>query len=134
MAQVKSVTLGHGEVRFFKKVEATPTTTRRNGNVTVKNVGQPGSPAYFEVSYMIFCTIGERDHDYQNIIHCKVRVDEQDGMTPYFEIEDAAARQLAPMLREIADLVDAQVTAGDSQEADGSAIESNDAGVGDARS
>ncbi|MDN3645079.1 hypothetical protein QWY75_02525 [Pontixanthobacter aestiaquae] len=104
------VNFGFGSVQFIKEVEATPPTTKVEGNVTINNAGVAGKPEHFLVTFMLSCAddgpISQRD----NIFHWTVAVSDLPRDTPYSEVEEAAARKLAPMLREVAESVEKLVS------------------------
>jgi hypothetical protein len=115
MIELNSVSFGNGDVTFIKEVEATPTTSETTGNVTVKNVGHPGVPAYFEVTFMLGCDWQDGPIQFSNFFHLKALVLGKSRESSYLAVEAEAARSLAPMLRMIADDVEGQVAVFDAK-------------------
>lgn len=109
MPTIKDVQIHHGEVKFVPEIEATPTTTKTEGNVTINNMGQPGYPAYFDVGFFISVDIEESGLESMNSIHWNVPVQRNDDTAPYREVETQAALLIAPMLRAAADLIEKKV-------------------------
>lgn len=99
MIELKQVRYGNGSVRFFGQVEPTPTTSETHGNVTVNNMGKPGSPARYEVTYMISCDFEMEGVQLNNTFHWDVALTGVHRDDPYAGIEAEGARQLPPMLR-----------------------------------
>ncbi|MGH0244376.1 hypothetical protein [Sinorhizobium meliloti] len=113
---ITQVKFGNGNIRFNSKVDAVPATSKTTGNVTINNAGQEEIPAHYETSFMISVYGEERGIEFSNVFHWNdiVPIDRADA--PYREIEDAAARRLAPMLRAVADQVDQEMAAFDARE------------------
>jgi len=104
-----AVGFGYGSVTYRYEIEAVPPSSKTEGNVTINNSGSPGCPAHYEVEPMI--TV---DHDaggviFSNTFHWKVVVVGLPKNAPYSEIDAEAARQIAPMLRDAANLIEKQV-------------------------
>lgn len=109
MAKIDGVEIRNGSVVFTRAVEEVPSSTKREGNVTINNVGSPGVPAYFEVSFMLNSNFSDGAIKSSNVFHWHCIVPAENSDQSYQKIEDDAARQIAPMLRELADLVEGQV-------------------------
>lgn len=114
MTELKSVDFAYGSVTFYKKIEAVPTTTKREGNVTINNMGTPEIPSFHEVSYVLTCNFGDGPREFSNTFHWEVRVEDKGRNAPYGEIEAEAARKIAPMLRAVADEIERAVAEFDS--------------------
>lgn len=117
MPEVKDVSFGYGSVRHVREVEETPTTTHVNGNVTVNNMGRPGVAGHFEVTFMISCDVEDEGHEVRNVFHWTSIVPEPSKTAPYLEVESAAARQLAPLFRQVAQALEDQVKDFDAKNA-----------------
>jgi hypothetical protein len=115
MIELKQVRYGNGSVRFFAEVEPTPTTSETHGNVTVNNMGKPGSPARYEVTYMISSDFEMEGVEVNNVFHWTVALTGVHRDDPYAGIEAAGARQLAPMLRAVADQIEKEVAEFDAE-------------------
>ena len=102
MPKLGDMTIRFGEVRYRKEVEPIPATSETKGNVTINNQGQPGVPEHFEVSFMLNCPFEDAPVDYSNVFHWTVIVLGHGKDTPYSKIEAEAARQIVPMLRDVA--------------------------------
>ncbi|MDB5678649.1 hypothetical protein [Sphingomonas bacterium] len=109
MASLIEAEIGYGSIKFIKAIEPTPTTSETEGNVTVKNMGSPGVPAYYDASFMLHAKHDKSGVTFSNIFHWNVIVNAKTIDAPYSEIEGAAALQIAPMLRELADEIEKQV-------------------------
>lgn len=107
MVQINTVGLGYGDVVFTKAFEGRPRTEKREGNVTVINEAIAGKPAYFEVSHMLNVEVDADGDTYHNIFHLKSRISGEDEDVSYKAIEALGFRNLAPMLRAIADRIEA---------------------------
>jgi hypothetical protein len=109
MTTLKEVRIGNGSIQFMNAVEPTPASRETTGNVTIVNEAKPGSPAYFQVSFMIDTTFENGGIDFNNIFHWTVVTDEKDYRAAYRSVEDRAARLIAPMLRSLADKIEADL-------------------------
>ena len=109
MLELKNVRYGNGSVRFFAEVEPTPTTTETRDNITINNMGQPGTPARYEVTYMIATEFEMDGVEIRNTFHWDVALTGVNREDSYVGIEAAGARQLAPMLRAVADQIEKEV-------------------------
>lgn len=118
MVEVRGVRFGYGAVTFHNEVKAKKATSKTTGNVTINNSAQPGSPAHFDVSFMLSCDLTEGGLDFTNIFHWSVMVVPEAGKPAlYGEVEGEAARQLAPMLRAVANTIEAEVAKTDAKSA-----------------
>lgn len=117
MADLKDVRYGNGSVRFFGEVEPIPATSETRDNITINNMGQPGEPARFEVTYMIACDFEMDGVEVNNLFHWTVALTGVHRDDPYAGIEAEGARQLAPMLRSVADQIEKQVAEFDADRA-----------------
>jgi len=115
MVTTTEVEFGYSSVVYRQEIPAVPTTTQRDGNVTINNIGTPGVPASFEVTSMITADHEAGDVKFHNIFHWKVVLVGLPKDAPYSEVDAEAARRLAPMLRDVADLIEQQVKAYDER-------------------
>jgi hypothetical protein len=117
MANLIDVSFGHGTLRYFSAVDEVPATSKTTGNVTVNNMGSPGSPAYFEVSFMLSADFEEGGMTRTNIFHWNVSVLDMNIKSSYRDVESEAARKIGPMLRQLADSIEKQVAEYDARKA-----------------
>jgi len=108
----------NGTVRFIPEIIATPETKKTTGNTTIINKATTGRAAYFEVSFFISETHEVDEISASNMFHWKCAVPATKDARPYFDIESAAAHQIAPLLRELADLIDESVANTDKETAE----------------
>ncbi len=109
MSEIKRVNITNGSITYIAAEEPVPATTRVDGNVTINNAGQPGSPGHFETSFMISVQSEAQGKIVNNVFHWNDIVSIESDGSPYREIEDKAARNLAPMLRAVADQIDREI-------------------------
>ncbi len=109
MAEISDVQLGFGAIAFRGGVAAEPASVVRQGNVTVHNEAKPGQPMSFEGSFQISCYSKEDAISLFNVFTVNLPVVGEPADSPYSAIESKAARQIAPMLRSIADEVERQI-------------------------
>lgn len=103
----KTVNITYGKVAYRHEVPPVPETSRVEGNVTIKNVAQPGIPAYFQVDFRLDC---EFDKDeplgVSNSIFWTVNVTGLGPDASYKDIEAKASEQIVPMLRDVAEILE----------------------------
>jgi hypothetical protein len=113
MASIKDFQMGNGSVTFRSEIEPTPETreTSKQGSVVVNTINSAtqGVPAYYEVSFMLNTTIEHDGVVASNIFHWTCLVSEKSDRAQYRSVEDQAARQIAPMLRSLADKIEASL-------------------------
>src|SRR4051812_28930475 len=115
MATIQKLQIGNGQVAFVTKVDPTPTTSETSGSVTINNIGRPGKPAHYEITFSISVdSLEGRVEGYNTFLWNEIVLDERDDV-PYREVEAKAARQIAPMLRAVADQVEKEVAAFDAR-------------------
>lgn len=111
--QVKDARLGNGSITYMREIEPRPETreTSRHGNVTTNIINQAieGVPAHYEVTFMLNSTFETEGIQAHNVFHWNCVVVEKNERAPYRSIEDQAARQIAPMLRSLADRIESQM-------------------------
>jgi hypothetical protein len=107
MANLKEVTFGNGSINYVRKFDGRPESTEKNGNVTVHNSPIPGIPGHYQISFMINSRFEQDGVEFSNIFHLNCVVSEQSDHAEYRLVEDQAARQLPPMLRSLADKIEA---------------------------
>jgi len=109
MSKLKKLSIGYGQVLFKAKIDAVAKTTRVEGNTTINNMGSPEVPANHQVNFYLGATCDADGKEHINGFSLDVVVHGIDPKASYFEIENAAALLLAPLLREIANDVEKQV-------------------------
>ncbi len=109
MTTVEAARFGNGQVEYRSEVEPVPPTSEKTGNVTVNVTGSEGVSAHYKVTFMIQAELEESNHALNNIFHWSLVVPSEDENASYRDVEDQAARQIAPTLRAVADLVDQQI-------------------------
>ena len=111
---IKDVSIGHGSVTYFSEIKPRPETkeTKHHGNVTtnVINAAVDGIPAHYGVTFMLNSTFETEGIETQNVFHWNCVVVEPDDLARYRSVEDQGARQIAPMLRSLADQLESQLT------------------------
>lgn len=117
MFEVNLRKFGNGSIQYNGKVEAVPATSETTGNVTINNAGQDEVPAHFETAFMISAEINDGGLIVYNTFHWNDVVQADGAEVSYREIEDKAARRLAPMLRALADKIDQEMAGFDEREA-----------------
>lgn len=122
MPTIKAASLfGNGSVKYIPQIDPRPETreTARHGNVTTNiiNSGQPGFPAHYEVTFMIQTIVDHDGIETNNTFHWGCIVPEQNDRAQYRSVKDQAARQVAPMLRSLADKIEADLPKFDDQSA-----------------
>jgi|GEM_PF-6844327 len=113
--ELKRIGFGLGSISFHPKVDEVPASSARQGNVTINNAARPGTPAHFIVSNHIACDFEHEGVEQHEYINWGVVVTGFDGHARYGEVENAAARKLAPMLRALADEIEETLKENDSQ-------------------
>ena len=80
-------------------------------NVTVNliNAEKPGRPAHYEVDFQLDCKLNEGPIGFGNHFYWKVVLLGLPPDAPYSTIEAQAARQIAPMLRHVAQRIEEAV-------------------------
>lgn len=104
MPKILKVKFGNGSIAYRQEINATPETSETEGEVS-----NPGQPSHFKTSFMLNISGEEGGIEFSNVFHWDGVVLAEDHQTPYREIEDAAARQLAPALRAVADLIEQDI-------------------------
>lgn len=106
MPELNELSFGFGQVEFRSAIAEVPATSKTTGNVTVNNAGSPGGLEHFATSFMLNARFAQDGIEFSNIFHWNSAVTGLARETPYSQVEDAAARQLAPMLRAVADRIE----------------------------
>ena len=109
MPKLVDAFIEHGEIAYVPEVPTVEPTSETTGNVTINNMGSPGTPAHFVVTFSTnatFETSGVRSSLY---LRPNVVVTGESKESAFEAIEGLAAKCLAPMLREIADKIERQV-------------------------
>lgn len=100
---------GSGGIAFTKRVDPRPGTEETKGNVTIVNQAQPGEPSHFVASFRIEATFEVEGLQTTNVLLWDVVIPEDDQFAPYRSVEDRAAKLIAPMLRSVADKLEADL-------------------------
>lgn len=109
MLSLKAATIGNGSINYVKEYEGRPETKEQDGNVTIINKAIPAIHAHYQASFMINSEFEIDQFKCSNIFHLNCIVAERNDHAPYRSVEDRAARQLAPMLRLLADKLEADL-------------------------
>lgn len=109
---------GNGSIRFIPKVDAAPGTSETTGNVTVHNAGRPEIPSHFETTTTIQIKIEAAGISAYTSFHLNDIVLAEQADVSYRQIEDKAARRIAPILRALADQIDEEMARFDEKEAE----------------
>jgi hypothetical protein len=104
------VKLGFGHVLCVPAVPETPETHETGDDGVHIHTSSPAQEAYCEVQFMIDCSNKDLSNPISNIFHWTVRLAGDKADVPYSQVEAEAARLVAPMLRDVADRVEKQVT------------------------
>lgn len=115
MPRISAVEFENGKVQFNPKRDAIGPTSEIDGEIAIHNYGLPARPAHYQVSFVITFECEERGVRYRDMSHWTCMLLTDDDTLSYREVESRAARQLAPMLRAVADQVEEQVAAFDAQ-------------------
>ena len=111
------VKFGFGSMAYIPEVEAVPEKTEKVNDHTYIHTGSAGREAYSQVTFYLDCKFGPEDDRISNPISWTVRVPGKlKGDTPYAQVENEAARQIAPMLRAVADQVEKLVADAEASE------------------
>lgn len=115
MSDIEVTDFKSGTIRFEKKIEAVPATTKTEGNVTINHTGSDEIPAHYVVDFTITAveTVNEiASYNYwswSTVVLC----DDEDAS--YRDIESQAARKAAPALRAVADQIETLVAEFDNK-------------------
>jgi hypothetical protein len=113
MATLENLEFGNGRVTYVSKVDPTPRTERSdtNGNVTINNIteAQPGRPAFYDVTFILTANFENAGVKFSNVFSWECVVPEESDRAQYRSVEDQAAKQIAPMLRTLADQIEADL-------------------------
>jgi hypothetical protein len=109
MSDLKEVKLGNGSIEFVPKFEGRPASTETTGNVTINNSEIKGIQAHYTVSSFINSTYETDGIEFSNMFHWNCVVLEPSDHAAYRSVEDRAVRQIAPMLRALADKIEAEL-------------------------
>ena len=115
MVNVRETSVGFGTVRLIGKVDPVLETVEKHGNVTVRNAGSAGQPAYFEVAHQIQFYTEQSGISLFNVFSLTIPLTDILPDTPYTQIELEAARQLALVLRSCAQQIEALVMASEAK-------------------
>ena len=117
MFELKNIAFNNGTVLFRAKIpgKAETNTTEKNGNVTINNItpAVPEIPAHYEVSFGVGFTVATEGLSSANYLQLNLVIADDSDRASYRSVEDRAARLVAPMLRSLADKVEAGLPAFD---------------------
>ncbi len=106
---------GNGSVVYYRAVEpqAETKTTSRVGSVTINNITprSEGSPAHFEVSFMIRAEAECDGLNWTQHIATSVMTPALHSEETYVHVEDRAAQMLPALFRALADAAQAELDA-----------------------
>jgi hypothetical protein len=107
---ITRIEIQNGSITFFPAVEAEPAVNRSetNGNVTVNTIrSEVGAiPDYFSAVFTIKGFYEIDGVEFSNWLNVESVVTSNGRAAPYHDVEDAAARQIPGMLRQMADKVE----------------------------
>ena len=110
MQKLNSASVGHGSVTYVAEQPSIPDSSETTGNVTVNVFGREGRSACWAVSYQISVDFENGGGPSLGLLGWEVRLPaEAPADARYHEVEAEAARQIAPMLRAVADSIEKQV-------------------------
>lgn len=113
--EVESLVLGYGAVTYRNAEEGKPATSKATGSLTLTTGPVEGVPEHFQVSFRVKYKIASGEMLISNDFYLLTTLTETPHTTPYIEVEHEAAKQLAPMLRLLADEIERQVAASEAQ-------------------
>jgi hypothetical protein len=99
----------NANIEWDNGVEAVPATSKKEGNVTINNMGTPGRPAHFTASFSMYAKADVEGQETVMYFTPSIPVSGFDKSAPFIEVEDAAVLKLAAFLRAIADDCERQV-------------------------
>jgi len=105
MSKVTNIRLESGAVTYVPEREAIPPSKEIDGNVTVNNTGNPGSPAHYAISFNVGVYAENEGVKSISNVYWNDSIVAETRNAPYHEVEDESARRLPAMLREAADLI-----------------------------
>lgn len=106
---IKLEQLRYPDIAFSNEVPAVPATTERDGNVTINNAAQPGSPAHFMSAVSIPITTTWNGVTMNSSIYLNLAVPAESARTQYREVCQRAVDQIAPLLRSLADQIEQEL-------------------------
>ena len=110
MPDIVRAIMESGRVQFIRERKPESETTRTYGNVTIHiRHSHAAIPAHFQVSFNITVDHEEQGLAIQHVFELSQIVLNQNDAAPYREVEAQGARQLAPMLRGVADQIEKAV-------------------------
>lgn len=106
-------TFQNGSVRFVPPTPGRPETREKVAgsltDITIVNSETKGSPAFFEVSFFISCSHDVDGIETSNAFTLETVVPAADNESSYSQVEDNAALQLPGLLRDLAELIEADI-------------------------
>ena len=116
MQNLKSATLTFGSVLLIPDQPAQPDQSETRGNLTVNVVGKPGKPPRWMATYTLNCEFESDAGRYTNVLGWTVQLPAENvHEARYFEVEAEGSRQIAPMLRAVANEIEKVVAQYDSE-------------------
>lgn len=105
----------NGVIQFNNGIPEVPATSETEGIVTITNAGRPGTPASFEVTFKIVSEFDVDGIGCNPYISMMIPVAVTDKGLPFVEVEERAAEHIGPILRALAEKIEAQVLASKSE-------------------
>lgn len=102
---------GNAAITFVPERAAQPPKSETTGNVTLRTEAHPGTPAYFEATYIISGHLERDGIRLHSNLHISVPVTGHPADAPYRSVELEAAARLPDALRSLADAVEKELAA-----------------------
>lgn len=109
MTTLISARIKNGEIAYVSGQQNTPLTSETMGSVTIENPGSTDRPAHFMTPFLIEAQMEAGGIKFSNVLHWNGVVLGESDDAPYRQVEDKAARTLAPMLRAFADQIEQEI-------------------------
>lgn len=119
-------TIPNAEIYWVNEIEAVPKTTKRDGNVTINNMGSPGRPGYFSVSFRMNAKFETGEISESLWFTPTVPIIGATKDISFGELEDQAMHELPAMFRALADDIERQITTWDAGLEDDSSTTTTD--------
>lgn len=101
--------MNNGSIAFIPQVDARPARSTV-GNVTAISEETEEVPAHYEATFMLQSLFkAANEVTFSNVFHLTVVVPDTSISALYRDVEDRSAQQLAPMLRALADRIEADI-------------------------
>jgi len=117
---LKEAVVTNGTIVFRRavpsKAESTETTHQNGVTVNVHSQAVAELPSHYEVVFAVNSMFEQDGIETANFFSLSTCILETSDHAPYREIEDKGARQIAPMLRALADTIEADLPSCDADE------------------